>query len=251
MPTKIQEHRTIFRSIDGYLNHERQHIGRFFRQACPVEGRNVLEVGCNIGATAIVAADLGAKVCAVDVNEAAVAQARLNAELHGQKNIQFHYVPDSRSMPFAPANFDIVILNSVLEYVSPNQRAGVLDELDRVLKPGGQLVIHGTSNRLSPREAHSGKWLINYVPNYYQDSVNPFWILRKMRQYRNVLLDQPELFFASKRDEGWGKGRMATMRAAQRVLRPLRVSVGMVLPSFVLLLQKPSAGVQGHQAEKI
>ena len=52
-----------------YVEHEMAHIGHLFATGvCPVEGREVLEFGCNIGATSIVLAHYGAQVTAVDIS---------------------------------------------------------------------------------------------------------------------------------------------------------------------------------------
>jgi hypothetical protein len=52
----------------------------------------------------------------------------------------------------------------VLEYVADGERAAVQRELDRVLAPGGAILLTGTSNRLWPREVHTRRWLVNYLP---------------------------------------------------------------------------------------
>ena len=60
--------------------------------------------------------------------------------------------------------FDVVVCNSVLEYVADAQLQSVQQSLDSMLKPGGYLFVLGTSNRLSLREVHSGRWFVNYLP---------------------------------------------------------------------------------------
>jgi hypothetical protein len=103
---------------------------------------------------------------------------------------------------------------------------------------GGHFIIHGTSNRLFPREVHSRKWMVNYLPWCDKRSVNPFWVLSRFRGFKNVLRENPQLFFNSKRAEGWSGSRIALASALQTFLHPFRVSVTSLLPSFVLLLQK-------------
>ncbi len=52
-----------------------------------------------------------------------------------------------------------------MEHILPNQRGFVLEELWRVVKSEGLLVIDGTPNRLWIREGHtSGLFLVNYLP---------------------------------------------------------------------------------------
>jgi ubiquinone/menaquinone biosynthesis C-methylase UbiE len=58
---------------------------------------------------------------------------------------------DIENMPFESENFDLVILNEVLEHI-PSQVAG-LREIYRVLKPFGKLIVF-SPNRLYPFETH-------------------------------------------------------------------------------------------------
>ena len=151
-----------------YVEHEMAHIGHLFATGvCPVEGREVLEFGCNIGATSIVLAHYGAQVTAVDISPACLEMARLNTKRYGSAAIRFRPVHEGERLPFADGEFDVVTCNSVLEYVRPELLAGVQRELNRVLKPDGLLLVFGTSNRLSPVEMHSGEWFKNYIPRRF------------------------------------------------------------------------------------
>lgn len=153
------------RWVGGYVDYEWDHL-RHIVAALPValEGLRVLEFGCNVGASAILFAHLGARVCASDISQNWVELARLNARRYGANEIAFAHAPDSRRLPYADGQFDLIACNSVLEYIDADERAAVQRELDRVLAPGGLILLTGTSNRLWPREAHSGRWGVNYVP---------------------------------------------------------------------------------------
>lgn len=65
--------------------------------------------------------------------------------------------PQGRRCPSPPACSKPSSCNSVLEYVQLRHLADLLLEIDRVLAPGGVLLVLGTSNRLWPREVHSGR----------------------------------------------------------------------------------------------
>ena len=153
------------RWIGGYVDYEWNHL-RHVVQVLPVElrGLRVLEFGCNVGAGAIVFAHLGACVCAIDIAPDMVTLARLNAERFDTKGIDFNCVPDTRRMPYGNGEFDLIACNSVLEYVAHDELGAVQREIDRVLKPGGLILVTGSSNRLWPHEIHSGRWWLNYVP---------------------------------------------------------------------------------------
>jgi SAM-dependent methyltransferase len=151
--------------IGGYVEYEWQHLRPILHAyGVAVAGKRVLEFGSNIGASAIVFAQLGAQVQAADVAADFVDLARCNALRYGVECIDFQHVPDTRSLPFATGSVDLVSCNSVLEYVHPDHLAAVQREIDRVLKPGGLILVTGTSSRLWPREVHSHAWLVNYIP---------------------------------------------------------------------------------------
>lgn len=154
--------------VGGYVDYEWDHL-RLVLDHLPLrlEGLPVLEFGCNVGASAILFAGLGARVCATDIAADWVTLARLNAARHGVDGIDFLHVPDSRRLPFADGQFQLIACNSVLEYVAASEQGAVQRELDRVLAPGGAILLTGTSNRLWPREAHTGRWFINYLPRAF------------------------------------------------------------------------------------
>ena len=53
-------------------------------------------------------------------------------------NIEFHYAP-AENMPINNEYFDIVVCTNALHYFP--QRVRALDEMHRVLKPGGELYL--------------------------------------------------------------------------------------------------------------
>lgn len=152
--------------IGGYVDYEWEHL-RVLLDCYGVEpaGLRVLEFGCNVGASAIVLAALGAEVTAVDVSAEMVALAQSNADRYGIEGVEFIHVRDTRQLPLPSAAFDLINCNSVLEYVQPEQLPAVQRQLDRCLKVGGRILVTGTSSRLWPREVHSKRWLVNYLPS--------------------------------------------------------------------------------------
>jgi SAM-dependent methyltransferase len=228
---------------DRYLQHEWKHVRHALERIAPVAGKRVLEVGCNVGATANVAARLGAaQVVGVDVDQVAVATARANTERWGGR-LEFLHVRDTRRLPFGDESFDVVICNSVLEYVPPTQLPCVLAEISRVLAAGGIVLVHGTSNRLWPRETHSGQWLGNWLPTAVapkrRRGVNPFAVKRQLSGYSDLLKDDPSAFKYIKRAQGMSP---RWIRALQSVSSTFRISAGMLLPSFMVALRKPHNG---------
>jgi len=210
------------------------------------DGR-VLEFGCNYGATAIVLATLGVRVTAIDVESGLVRIARLNAARYGvAEEIDFVGGYDGVRLPFAPSCFDAVVCAGVLDYVPWSTLPQVQREIDRVLRPGGTLLICGTSNRLWPREMHSHRWLVNYRPYWLdrltgrevQRGVWPWTIRYGFGRYQNLdWIDRGAAYTAARLRMPGGDGRCAFSVAAA-CLRPFGLTPGLLTPSISLALRK-------------
>jgi SAM-dependent methyltransferase len=212
-----------------------------------VAGRRVLEFGCNLGATAVVLALLGAEVVATDVDPELVALARANAARYRVADrIQFLSHDPTRPLPFGDAAFDVVCCNSVLEYVSDDHLAATQGELHRVLSPGGLLLIMGTSNRLWPRELHSRQWLSNYVPRFL-DRLLPRvrrglapWTLRAgFPGGRDLLTEDSTALARTKERMGASPWTVRAMKTVAPWLRRLRLSPAALMPTLTMWLHKP------------
>lgn len=214
-----------------------------------VRGMNVLEFGCNVGASAVVCARLGAQVHGIDVAADWVELARLNAARHGHPEVDLRHVPDTRELPYGDASFDLVICNSVLEYVDAAHLPGVQRAIDRVLEPGGIVLVLSTSSRLWPREVHSGRWGINYTPAWVDRLVGRSferglwpWAVRHGfgPGYRN--LDghgRASAYLRSKAVDGRTPASFAAFGVASRLLG---VAPGLLAPNIFCVLRKPAVG---------
>lgn len=98
----------------------------------PLDGRQILDVGCGTGRTADAARTRGAaRVVATDLSPSMVAAAPQLDKL----------VADVRRLPIRPESFDVVICALVLGHVAELEDA--LQSLSRTLRPGGHLVVSG------------------------------------------------------------------------------------------------------------
>ncbi|MDU8924717.1 class I SAM-dependent methyltransferase [Pasteurellaceae bacterium LIM206] len=96
----------------------------------------VLDIGTGPGFFAIVMAQAGHEVCAIDATDNMLAQARNNAERAGV-SIEFHQ-GDVQRLPFADESFDLVVSRNVTWNLKLPEQAYA--EWYRVLKCGGRLL---------------------------------------------------------------------------------------------------------------
>jgi ubiquinone/menaquinone biosynthesis C-methylase UbiE len=97
----------------------------------------LLEVGCSTGNDTIQFARLGMEVTGVDITEAAIELIRQRFDLYGMSG-DFR-VADAEALPFEDNSFDMCYSFGVLHHTPDT--AGAIEELRRVLKPGGKAVV--------------------------------------------------------------------------------------------------------------
>jgi SAM-dependent methyltransferase len=114
--------------------HGTRPFDRIFPYDAYSAGKRVVEIGCGLGTMAMLWAQAGASVTAVDLNPTSVTQTRRRFELLGlQADIR---LMDATHLEFADAQFDYAYSWGVLHH-SPNLPQSVA-EMMRVLKPGGE-----------------------------------------------------------------------------------------------------------------
>lgn len=109
------------------------------------QGEKALDVGCGTGNYTIELARQGAEVFGIDSSEEMLTWARRKARRNGIE-ISFQ-VADAQRLPFPEHSFDLIVSNGLLCFLKEPERA--LVEMNRVLKPGGVLVV-GVLNKWSP-----------------------------------------------------------------------------------------------------
>lgn len=113
-------------------------------QHCSLDGAAVLDVGCQNGAKLVALALRGARPVGIDVVAEGIRAAAVRAEAWGvQVDAQ---LGDACALDFADSTFDVVCSSDVLEHVP--DKVAMLDEITRVLRPGGFLAL-GAPQRFS------------------------------------------------------------------------------------------------------
>ena len=101
------------------------------------EGKKCLDVGCGGGRYTIAIGRLGAgQVVGCDISDDGLVDARARAA--GMSDVNFEKA-SALDLPFADGSFDFVFSSGVLHHTTNPDRG--LDELTRVLRPGGYLYL--------------------------------------------------------------------------------------------------------------
>lgn len=118
-------------------------------------GKHVLDFGCGSGYGSARISEIARSVEAVDVAHDAIDYAKSNFT---RPNLSFRCVSPDAALPFEDGTFDLVLSFQVFEHVVDTAR--YLSEIQRVLAPGGQLVLitPDRSTRLLPFQRPWNRW---------------------------------------------------------------------------------------------
>lgn len=135
---------------------EAEHVLRYWWASEHCVGQRVLDAGCGVGYGAAMLHDAGARdVVAIDSSESVVEVAR-----HAVPAGVLCEVGDVTSLQYEDASFDVIVCFEVIEHVDDPDAA--LDELARVLRPDGLLLISSPNrDRYVPGNPHHRH---EYVP---------------------------------------------------------------------------------------
>jgi len=96
--------------------------------------KEVLELGCGVGAQAFRLASLGARVTAIDISPVAITQVQARARHEGVDDRATFQVMDGEALEFNDATFDLVCGSAIIHHLEPQKAYA---EIARVLRPGG------------------------------------------------------------------------------------------------------------------
>ena len=100
----------------------------------------ILDVGCGGGFLSNPLSELGHDVTGLDISQESLEVAK---KYDTSKRVKY-IIADARKIPFPDNSFDVIISMDFLEHVTEVQE--VVNEISRLLKPGGLFFFH-TFNR--------------------------------------------------------------------------------------------------------
>ncbi|NKB20028.1 MAG: methyltransferase domain-containing protein [Alphaproteobacteria bacterium] len=163
----------------------------------PIEDNSVvLDYGAGWGNTSYTFSKYCKQVIALDADFDRLHLANRHFAYRGANNVQTIYGGTSWDLPFADATFDIVVFNGVLEWmplsmegVPTDVHRRVLGEINRVLKPGGSVMISienrfGYRHLMGNKDYHCGglRWA-PFLPRALANLYSQFWLGRPYRAW--------------------------------------------------------------------
>ncbi len=122
---------------------------------------DVADIGCGAGTQSLLWAQLGHRVCGIDINQPLIELARKRAVDAGLA-IRFE-VGSATELPLNDVSVDVCLLPELLEHVADWQTC--LREACRILRPGGVLYL-STTNVLCPKQEEFDLPFYSWYPSF-------------------------------------------------------------------------------------
>lgn len=103
-------------------------------------GQRLLDIGCGSGGPSLrMVEESGAGVVGIDIHTQGIEVARREAARRGLGGVSFEVIDAGGRLPFDDGSFDAVICVDAINHLA--DRAGVLRDWARVLRPGGRVLF--------------------------------------------------------------------------------------------------------------
>lgn len=215
-------------------------------------GQLVLDVASGRGTQAVFyAAQFGVRVTGLDLSEEMIRAARARAASVGLSEAVRFERGDSQRLPFTDASFDAVINECAVGI--PEDSQAVLDEMVRVVRPGGTVVIHESTWRAPLPEAEKRELSERYGTTPLEPGE---WIAMLARaglqdvQSENEPWSRPEMFW-NVREGREVRSPSGVLTAPERLRTVWRVAAHHGLFGVAKVLQNESHFFRAVRAGKI
>lgn len=246
------EHKSEYKFIPMGMNLKEYHRSRKAKadmvvniieeQFGDLSAKIALDIGCHDGSMTKFMATAFKNITGVDTDLVIIELAK---QYHHAENLTF-IGNDTSRLPFDDNSFDVVVGNHVLYYVDDLQ--AFLDELNRVLKPGGICylsVLNGSYTKLiSISPSYSRKYLadillkssLNYgQPQTYKNYCSNFGQFQIKDITHNILSD-PKKY--SQNTNGWQK---LILTLVSSLPDPVIRFIARLSPTFIFVLNSNTA----------
>ncbi|MFY0518394.1 glycosyltransferase [Lysinibacillus sp. UGB7] len=145
-----------------------EHIQRYQSIQDLVKGKTILDAACGEGYGSDILSNQANQVFGMDIDEEAVAHAK---NTYVKPNLQF-LVGSIGKLPFNDDFFDIIVSFETIEHVDENLQKAFLEEIKRVVKKDGLLIISTPNKKMySDHRNYSNPF---HVKEFYKDEFYEF-----------------------------------------------------------------------------
>ena len=145
------------------------------------KGTKVIDLACGTGEQSIAFARAGCSVVGVDLSEEMLQRARQKTE----EGMDVEFIcQDASSLPYKDASFDVATISLGLHDMPDKMAVKVLQEMSRVTKPGGKIIIveHHTAPTLFGKVMH---WIMKrfdtrYYPAFIEIGLDSFFDIAEL-----------------------------------------------------------------------
>jgi len=164
------ERKEFYKNFGYDIEKEREYI---FEKSQPIQG-SILEVGTGKGHFALELAKQGHSFTTIDISEQEQEFARLNIEQLGlTKQVNFK-IENAHHLSFRDKSFNVIFSINTMHHIDDAFK--VVDELIRVLKPKGKIVLSDFNkegfklikkvHKSEGRDHHQGKTTLSDIKDY-------------------------------------------------------------------------------------
>jgi cyclopropane fatty-acyl-phospholipid synthase-like methyltransferase len=160
VPAILYDEDYFLNACEGYAefaSSEGEYLSHRLAEALAVTGiapgMTVLDIGCGRGEILRHVYRLGGRAFGIDYAPVAVQMSREVADYEPDEAIGV-YQANAQQLPFLTDSFDRILMLDIVEHLYPEELARALNESFRVLKPGGQIIVHTAPNVWYDRYAY-------------------------------------------------------------------------------------------------
>lgn len=162
-----------------------EHLHRYAWTTELVKNKKVLDLACGEGYGSNLLASTAASVAGIDIDQSVIEAAKSK---YKGSNLEF-ITGNVEQLVFADHEFDVIVSFETIEHISKPEK--MMDEIKRILKPGGSLIISTPDkNNYTDKRGTKNPF---HIKEFYEEEFRALL----SRYFRNIHLFNQQIAFSS------------------------------------------------------